>query len=81
MLILASTVTGCVSFTTFAPLADIQVGIANSATTIKICVITAVIKKYKLIIQKKEKKHDKIISKPLIGSNISHDEFVSTDNV
>ena len=52
-------------------------------------VITAAIKKYNSIIKKKRKKHDKmvllaksklnnidLISKNLIGSNISHDEFV-----
>ena len=65
-----------------------------SAITIKISVITAEIKKYKSIIKKKEKKHDKIafsakinlntikvlISKALIDLNISHDEFVSVVN-
>ena len=53
------------------------------------------IKKYKSIIKKKEKKHDKkillatsklnstelVISKALINWNISHDEFVSMNNV
>ena len=52
--------------------------------------ITAGIKKYKLIIKKKKKKHDKIlllekskfnnvevlISKALTNSNIIHDEFL-----
>ena len=55
---------------------------------------TAGIKKYRSIIQKKKKKHDKIvllaksklsievlISKALIDSNISHDEFVLINNV
>ena len=60
----------------------------------KICEITAGIKKYKLIIKKKRKRHDKIvllaksklnstevlISKALIDSNISHDEFVLINN-
>ena len=54
------------------------------------CAITTAIKKYKSIIKKKKKKHDKIvlfaksklnsieflISKALIDSVISHDEFV-----
>ena len=62
---------------------------------LKICVITAGIKKYKSIIKKKKKKHDKImllekcklnsiealISKALIDSVISHDEFASINNV
>ena len=46
MLILVSTVTGCIS---------------TSAVAIKICAITAGIKKYKSIIIKKKKKHDKIV--------------------
>ena len=62
---------------------------------LKICVITVGIKKHKSIIKKKKKKHDKIvllakselnsievlISKALINSNISHDEFVLITNV
>ena len=50
---------------------------------------------YKLMIKKKKKKHDKIVllakaklnsievlvSKALIDSNISHDKFVSVNNV
>ena len=57
---------------------------------LKICAITARIKKYKSIFKKKKKKHDKIallaksklnrievlIPKTLIDSYISHDEFV-----
>ena len=72
----------------------VPVGILSSAVGIKLCVITAGIKKYKSIIKKK-KKHDKIlvlrkdklntidvlISKALIDSYISHDEFVSVNNV
>ena len=61
-----------------------------------VCAITAGIKKYKLIIIKKKKnKHNKIvllaksklnckevlISKALVNSNISHDEFVLGNNV
>ena len=65
----------------------------SSGVGIKICAITAGIKKYKSIIKKKKKKHDKIallgknklntievlISKALINSYISH-EFVSVNN-
>ena len=93
LLILASTVTGCVSISPFAPLAGIPVGIASSATTIKTCAITTGIKKLKSIIKKKKKKYDKIvllvktklnlievlISKASI--NISYDKFVSVNNV
>ena len=59
------------------------------------CAITAGIKKYKAIIKKKKKKHDKIvllgkyklnsievlISEALIDSVISHDEFFLINNV
>ena len=95
LLILVSTVTGCVSISAFASLVAIPVGITSSAVGIKICAITAGIKKYKSIIKKKKKKHDKIvllgkdklntievlISKALIDSYISHDKFVSVNNV
>ena len=61
---------------------------------IEICVITARLKKYKSIIRKKKKKHNKIVllaksklnwmevlnSKTLIDSNFSHDEFVLMNN-
>ena len=71
------------------------VGIASSAATIKICVITAGIKKYKSVIKKKKKEHDKIvflakanwnaievlISKAWINLSISHEEFASVNNV
>ena len=67
----------------------------NSAILLKICVITAGIKRYKPINKKNKKKHGKIvflaksklnsieflISKALIYSNISHDEFVLINNV
>ena len=62
---------------------------------LKICAIAAGIKNYKSIIKKKKMKHDKIvllakskldsievlISKTLINPNISHDEFLSINNV
>ena len=94
-LILGSTITGCVSISAFASLVGIPIGIASSTIGLKICVITAGIKKYKSIIKKKKKKHDKIvllaksklnsievlISKALIDSVISHDEFVLIHNV
>ena len=94
LVIFASIVNGCVSISAFASLVGILVDIASSAAAIKICVITKWIKKYKPII-KKGKKHDKIvflakttlntieflISKALIDSSITHDEFVSVNNV
>ena len=90
LLIVASTITGCVSISAFASLVGIPIGITSSAIGLKICVVTAGIKKYKSIIKNKKKKHDKIVllaksklnstevltSKVLIDSNISHDEFV-----
>ena len=93
--ILALTVTGCISFSAFASLVAILVGITSSAVGIKICAITAGINKYKSIIKKKKKKHDKIvllgkdklntiqvlISKHLIDSYVSHDEFVSINDI
>ena len=61
MLILTSTVNGCVSISTLASLVCVLVGITNSAIGIKICEFTAGIKKYKSIIKKKKKKHGKIV--------------------
>ena len=54
-LILISTVTGCVSIFVFASLVGIPMGITSTAVELKICVINAGIKKYELIIKKKEK--------------------------
>ena len=83
---LVSTVTGCVSISAFASPVTISVGITSSAVGINICAINAGIKKYKSIIKKKKDEHDKIvlqvlISKTLIDSYISHDEFDSINNV
>ena len=88
-LILASTIAGCISISVFASLLDIPVGITSSAIALEICAIAAGIKKYKSIIKKKKNKHNKtilsakyklnsievLISKVLIDSNISQDEF------
>ena len=95
LLILISTVNGCFSISNFDFLVSIPIGITSSAIGLKICVITAGIKKYKSIIMERKKKHDKIallvkskfnimevlISKALIDSNINHDEFALIDNV
>ena len=61
LLILASIITGYVSISAFASLFTVLVGIAGSAVGIKICAITEGTKKYKSIIKKKKKKHDKIV--------------------
>ena len=55
LLILASTVTGCVSVSAFALLFPVVVGIMSSAIGLKICAITAAIQKYKSIIKKRRK--------------------------
>ena len=68
---------------------------SSSAVGINICAIIAGIKKFKSIIKKKKKKHNELamlgkdklnaievlISKFLIDSYISHEEFVSVNNV
>ena len=74
----------------------IPVGIAGSAISIKISVITSGIKTYKPIIKKKKKMKPEaivllgktklnttqdLISKASIDSNTSHDEFVSVHSV
>ena len=94
-IILASTVTGCVSISAFASLVAITISITSSAVRIKICAMTAGIKKYKSIIKKKKKRHDKIvllgkdklntievlIFKALIDSYLNYNKFVSVSNV
>ena len=52
-LILGSTITRCISISAFASFNDIPIGIMSSAIGLKICAITAGIKKYKSIIKKK----------------------------
>ena len=95
MLFLVSTVSGSVSISTFVSLLAVPVRITSSEVAINICAITAGIKKHKSIKKKKKKKHDKIvflgkdklnttevlISKALIDSYISHNEFISVNNV
>ena len=87
--ILASIVTGYVSISILVFLVGILIGTASSAIKIKISIIIPEIKKYKSVIKKKKKKHDKTVflaktklntvealtSKALINSNISHEEF------
>ena len=52
-----STITGCVSISAFASLVGIPIGVTSSATGLKICVITAGIKKCKPINKKKRKRN------------------------
>ena len=57
---MVSAITRCVSVSAFASLISIPIGI-TSFLGLKICVITARIKKYESIIKKKRKNHDKIV--------------------
>ena len=73
----------------------VPLGITSSEIGLKIYAITAGIKKYKSIIKKKKKKHDRVvlsaksklnsievsISEVLVDSVISHDEFLLITNV
>ena len=94
MLILVSIVAACISISAFALLVSVPVGITRFAVGLKICAVTPGMIKYKSIIMKK-KKYDKIvllgkaklntfeilISMALIDSYVSHDKFVSVNNV
>ena len=55
--------TGCVSVSVFSALVAIPIilGITSSALGMKICAIAIGIKKYKSIIKKEKKKHDKTV--------------------
>ena len=94
-LFLASTNISYDSVSEFASLVCVPVCITSSAVGLKICAITVGIKRYKSVIKKKKKKHDKIVllgkdklntikvlfSKALINSYIRHDQFLSVNNV
>ena len=93
--ILAFAVAGCISVSDFASFLGIPIRITTSATGLKMCVTTAGIKKYRSIIKKRKRKHNKMvlsaksklnnievsISKAFIDSNTSHDELVLIKNV
>ena len=95
VLILTSTITGSISISSFASLLGIPIEIMSSAIGLKICATSAGIRKYKSMIKKKKKKHNKIvllgksklnsidvlISKALTDLNLSHDKFVLINNV
>ena len=94
-LILASAVTGFISISAFVCLVGIPLGIMSSVLGLKFFAIAAGIKKCKSIIKKKKKGHKKLvllaksklntievlISKALINSDNSHDEFILINNV
>ena len=87
--------TGFISIFPFASLFGIPMEIISSAVGLEICATTSRIKKQKSIINKKKKKHEKIvlfaksklnsievlIFKTSINSNNSHDEFNLTNDV
>ena len=60
-LILVFTIIGRILISGFASLLGIPIGIMSSAIGLKICAIASGIKKYKSMIKKKKKKHDKIV--------------------
>ena len=55
MVILSSTITHCVSISSFSSLVCVPVGIASCSKGIKVCAITAGIKKYKSVKRKRRK--------------------------
>ena len=55
LLILASTITGCISISHFASLIGIPIGTTSSAIGLKICAVTAGIKKHQSIVKEKKK--------------------------
>ena len=73
LLILISTVTGCVCISSFASLVGMPIGITSSALRLKVCVITVGMKKYKPKIEKKKEKHNKMLL--LAKSKFSSVEF------
>ena len=93
LLILASTITSCDSISAFGSL--VCVCITSSTVGTKTCAITGRFKKYKSVVKKKKKKHDKmvllengklntnevLISKILTDLHISHDKFFSINSV
>ena len=85
-----------VSISAFASLVGIPIGITSSTIGLKICVITTGIKnlwvnnlekqgeawqKIILLVKSNLNRIEDLISKALIDSNISHDEFVLINNV
>ena len=60
-LILASTITGCISSSAFASLLCILIGITSYKIGLKICAIALGIKKYMSIIKKKKKSSEKLV--------------------
>ena len=73
--ILAFAVSRCISKSAFASLLGIPIGITSSAIGFRIGAIATAIKKYKSIIKKKKKKHDKIVLLAQTKSNFNFYSF------
>ena len=92
---LVSTFRVFISISAFTFLIAVPIGTTSSAIALKFCALAAEIKKYKSIIEKKKKKHNKtvflaksklnkievLISKSFIDSVIIQDKFVLINNV
>ena len=92
---LVSTFRGFISISAFTSLIAVPIGTTSFAIALKFCALAAEIKKYKSIIKKKKKKHNKtvflaksklnkievLISKSFIDSVIIQDKFVLINNV
>ena len=95
VLIQDSTITDSVSISVFSSLNSVAVSVTTSEVELNIFAVTAGIKKYKPIIRKKKKKHDKkvlsgkynlnttiaLTFKSLIYSYIIQNKFLSVNNV
>ena len=84
-LFLGSTITGYISVFAFASLVSISIETTSSVIGLKIYAITVAMNKYKSIVivllaKSKLNRIEILISKPLIDSVISHDEFAFVDN-
>ena len=84
-LFLGSTITGYISVFAFASLVGISIETTSFVIGLRIYAITAAINKYKSIVivllaKSKLNRIEILISKPLIDSVISHDEFAFIDN-
>ena len=89
LLILASTITGCISISAFLSLFFLSIRIASSAIRLKIFARTAWINKYisvktwsnSIVRKSKLNRIEFLTSKVLINSVIRHDEFDLINNV
>ena len=78
---LSSKGTGYVSIAQFTSLLAVPVGITGYPVGIKICAITAGIKKYKSVIKKQNKKHDKIVLLGKVTYNQNFNFYVLNQHI